>query len=147
MASARILMHDSHASIEGRDGAQNVLLDEVQQIFIVYRENALFEGEEPFFVVLFPQMVWVIPGFEADIQPFLEKVARIAQTRSGIFRATIASLPRTWRRRAFGLFPVFSEVELGAHPTATVPPWKTEGPLDLTSAHELGLSKIAFNRR
>jgi hypothetical protein len=147
MSLTRIVVHNAHASIEGRYPVPNVTLDEVEKLFIVYKANALYEGGEPFFAILFPETVWIVPAFEADIQYFLERAAFVAQARSGIFRVNIPSLPWAWRRRAFGLLPVFSQVDLGAHPRATIPSWKAEGPLALASAHELGLSKMPLDRR
>jgi hypothetical protein len=141
MESAQIVMSGPRASMYvGNRVISTVSVGDADRLIITYRRDPLYQGEEPFFVVSFPDVVWVVPYFAKGIQTFLETTARAAQGHAGVFRAVAERLPWSWRRRALGFLPVFSEVALATHPLNSIPRWHLEGPINPATAHEIAAS-------
>jgi hypothetical protein len=83
--------------------------------------DSLFHGEESYYVAFLSDRVWVVPYFTIGIRGFLETVGPVLAKQEALFRAEISACPVPWRRRVFGLVPLFPTPALGTHPVRTVP--------------------------
>ena len=122
MARERIQVRDSQAKmIVDEVAVSTVNIEDVARLYVITHENALFHGDEPFYVALFRDSLWVIPFFTPGVDEFIRGVSRGPGERTAIFRAVSRPLPFRWRKRLMGFFPVFPVPRLAQHPLSTLP--------------------------
>jgi hypothetical protein len=97
------------------------LAAEFEKLVWTFPADALFHGEESFYVAFLPDRVWVLPYFTAGIRALLEAVGPSLGARAALFRAEVAGCPLRWRRRVIGLLPLFPIPALGSYPLRTAP--------------------------
>lgn len=87
----------------------------------VFPADALFHGEESYYLGFLGDRVWVLPYFTPGFGTLLETLAPALAARGALFRAEVAGCPLPWRRRLLGLLPLFPTPALGSHPLRTTP--------------------------
>ena len=112
--------------LEGKPSG-SVRLADVQELDIIEVTHPGLQGEEPFFVAVFPTRVWVIPEDTVGVLPLMEElVPRLLDSRR-IFQVRTSWIPWTWRRgRVLRRLPV---PRLSHHPLRTLPSWE-RSPVD-----------------
>lgn len=99
-------------------------------LFIVTLENDLYQGEEPFYIVLFDDVAWLVPFFTVGTQNFLKAIKPSVLKKSGVQRVDEFHLPWSWRKRQLGWLPIFPIPRLLACPRNSLPKWS---PIELTA--------------
>jgi hypothetical protein len=94
---------------------------EIRKLVWAFPADALFHGDETYYVAFLPDRVWVIPYFTRNTAGFLEAVATSLAGQSALVRAEISGCPVRWRSRVLGFIPLFPTPALGSHPLDTVP--------------------------
>lgn len=108
--------------------------DEIVKLFWLSAADPLYHGEESYYVAVLPDRLWVLPYFTGGIAGFLAEVLPPLEKRGALFRAEVSGCPISWRRRIWGLLPLFPTPALGAHPLRTLP--SLQGSTAI-SAHEI----------
>ena len=117
-------------------------LDDARRLYVVRFADGLFHGEEPFFVVLFDEYLWVLPDTVTGLDYFLAALAERLAAPGALYRAESPSGPVAWRRRLAGFLPLFPMPRLGCFPLSTLPAWREEGPLALEELPEIAAGAI-----
>ncbi len=94
---------------------------EFHKLVWAFPADPLFHGEETYYVAFLSDRVWVLPYFTAGIRGLLDAVGAPLAGQGALLRAEISGCPVPWRRRIFGLVPLFPSPALGTHPLHTVP--------------------------
>ena len=97
----------------------------------------LLQGDEPFYAVVLPDRVWVIPDDVNGPDALMASVVPALLKQERVFRSITSKVPWSWRKgRLLRPFPI---PPLARHPARTIPEWETR-PLDPTEAqHLLGI--------
>lgn len=111
-------------------------IGEVRQLVWTAPADALFHGEESYYLALLPDKVWVVPYFTAGVRSFLQELAPPLAARGQLFRGEISGCPVRWRRRVLGLVPLFPAPALGSHPLGTVPSFDSIKPTSVDDIQE-----------
>lgn len=96
-------------------------LEELVTARVVSLQNGLFQGEEPFYVLSFPTVAWVVPDDTRGLVQLWKAIKPLMQNR--IERVEDAHLPWRLRRRVLGLIPLFPLPTLGSFPLSSMPSW------------------------
>lgn len=110
--------------------------DEISRLYLVVSDDPLYHGEEPFYVVLFKDFLWVIPYFTLGAESFLRAVLPRLEARRAIFKAVSPAMPVAWRKKLLGALPLFPVPRLAQHPLSPLPDWQERGPLRLSEIPE-----------
>lgn len=113
----RLFMWDT----AGRKSEQRI--QDLSRVQVVTLVNGLFQGEERFYVLSFEKSVWVIPDDAAGLVEMWKAIKPVAQDRAE--QITDAKLPWSWRKRMFGLLPMFPLPRMGAFDMTSLPSWPT----------------------
>lgn len=103
-------------------------LQDLSRVQVVFLANGLFQGEEPFYILAFEKSVWVIPDDAAGLVELWRAIKPVAQGR--VERVTDAHLPWTWRKRTFGLLPIFPLPRMGVFDASSLPHWPYSGTIE-----------------
>ena len=122
---------------KGTSILSEVASNDILRLFVVSLENPLFTGDEPFFVAVFPDFLWVIPEDTPGLQDFIRAVAPKLEKSRTVFRAVSPPRPWRWRRRTLGFLPLFPTPALGCHPLSSIPDWTVSQPLRPSEVEEL----------
>ena len=106
-----------------------VNIEDVARLYVITQESTLFQGDEPFYVALFRDSLWVIPFFTAGVDEFIRSMGRGSGERAVIFRAVSRPVPFVWRKRLMGFLPVFPVPRLAQHSLSTLPELQGVEPL------------------
>lgn len=96
-------------------------LDDIERLIVLHHADAVFHGEEPFYVLLGGEDVWVIPEATAGLSRFLSRIGPRLETEGRLARGACAAIPWSWRRRLFGILPAFPVPRLSRHPRSSCP--------------------------
>jgi len=99
-------------------------LFDFMKLYIVFHENALFHGDEEFYVVIFRDFLWVIPDCISGVDELLQAILSKPENLNNIFKARIPPCPFVWRKRILGTIPLFPIPRLAQHPLSTLPDWQ-----------------------
>lgn len=102
--------------------------DRAARLHVVALENALYQGEERFLVVEFPDSVWVVPGSTPGIDALGARLHACLGPRRGVVRSTMPTVPFAWRRRVGGFLPLFPIPRLARHVGHFAGSWTEVGP-------------------
>ena len=116
-----------------------VAVDDFVKLYIVSYGNSLYHGDEPFYVAICRDRLWVIPYFTPGVDQFLQAVTPRLDHEQAIFKATSPPRPFAWRRRLGGFLPLFPLPRLAEHPLSTLPAWQESGPFRLSEIPEFDL--------
>lgn len=84
-------------------------------LHVVSLENALYQGEERFLLVEFPDSLWVIPSSTPGIDAVGARLHERLAKRHGVVRTSMPTVPFAWRRRIGGFLPLFPIPRLARH--------------------------------
>ena len=115
--------------------ADTIRLAEVQQLHVVHMASGLLHGEEPFFVLVLPDRVWVVPDCISGWDALQDALTPKLLPDGAVLQASAENVPLAWRARVAGFLPLFPTPRLGCHPIRTLPHWPTcpIDPADLES--------------
>jgi len=122
--------------VNGREVA-SAPLDQARRLYVVRFADSLFHGDEPFFVLVFNDRLWVLPDLVEGLHDLLTPVVRRLAASDGLYRAEMPPRPYAWRRKIAGLLPLFPTPRLAQHALTTMPQWREEGPSQQTDLPEL----------
>src|SRR3954449_4551489 len=80
---------------------------QIWKLVWAFPADALFHGEESYYVAFLPDRVWVVPYFTPGVRGFLEALGPPLAAHGSLFRGEISGCPVSWRRRVLGLIPMF----------------------------------------
>ncbi len=138
MAKDRLEVSDGTVRlIAGGRTAAEAACEAIDKLFVVVHEDPLFQGDEPFYVAVFADRLWVVPDDTPGIGEFLGALAPALDRGRRVYRAVSPPRPFAWRKRVLGLLPLFPIPRLAAHPLSTIPAWREEGPFAPAEVAEL----------
>lgn len=113
---------------------------EISKLVWASPADALFHGEESYYVAFLPDRIWVLPYLTTGIRGLLDAVGPALAGRHALFRAEVSGCPVPWRRRILGLVPLFPTPALGRHPIDTVPEFLGAKPISINELQESEVS-------
>jgi hypothetical protein len=109
------------ATFVGAGARDVVLLADVTRLYIVQLENALFQGDEPFYVAELADRIWVMPDGAAGLQPFLAALIPGLAVKNQVFEVAAQTCPFSWHERIAGVLPLFPVPRLARHSLTSLP--------------------------
>jgi hypothetical protein len=100
--------------------------DDVTRLYVIKQENALYQGDEPFYAVVVGRAVWVVPYFTPGVRELLVAIRPALERRRGVTLVRDAKWPWSWRRRWLGFLPLFPVPGLGRHRVSSLPAWSAD---------------------
>ena len=120
----RVDAHDRHCLLYVRGKlADMVAKSEIHTLFWVFDGAGALTDNEPFFVLVLTDRLWVIPDDTFGIVQWLRWL--LQEPLPELRRAVLDACPWSWRRRTLGL-PLFPLPRLGRFPRSTLPRWEAQ---------------------
>ena len=109
----------------------------IERLVVVRHEDPLFHGDEPFFVAVFPDRLWVVPDCTPGVDRFIKALAPRLSQEKRVYRALTPPRPFGWRKKIMGFLPLFPIPRLAAHPLSSQPHWHESGPYSPAEVEEV----------
>jgi hypothetical protein len=122
--------------IAGSRTLDSAAVSDIRKLVWTAPADALFHGDERYYVAFLSDRVWVVPYFAGGVRGFLEALGAPLAAQGALFSGEISGCPLPWRRRVLGLLPLFPMPALGSHPLHTVPEFVSIKPASVDDIQE-----------